>query len=160
MNKLTLLIYNSSTLHSTYRCKLAGFGYTYFKTAIQLFWLCLLVEALRIPTLSVQNKKICSHVICADSFSFAMAVADPEGAPGTPPKRVLILTFWHTNFMKRSRIMSWRPLRETLDPPLNGEEVVKIIRYDISLRHIAVFKLNLNRRLCPQKGPYFKRHCG
>ena len=53
-------------------------------------------------------------------------LADPGGAAGArPPLRVQILSFWHTNFSKCSRLGSWRPptrsarpLREILDPPL------------------------------------------
>ena len=54
-----------------------------------------------------------------------LAFADPGGTAGVCPPRVQILSFWHTNFLKRSHLGSWRPptrsappLREILDPPL------------------------------------------
>ena len=39
-----------------------------------------------------------------------ITVADPGGVPpARAPPRVEILSFWHTNFTKRSRLGSWRP---------------------------------------------------
>ena len=56
-------------------------------------------------------------------------MADPRGRTRrTPPLRVPILSFWHTNFTKHSCVGSWRspyevgaPLREILDPPLQSK---------------------------------------
>ena len=54
-----------------------------------------------------------------------ISVVDPGGSTGMRPPRGQILSFWHTNFSKRSCLGSWRspyevgaPLREILDPLL------------------------------------------
>ena len=47
-----------------------------------------------------------------------MTVADPGGAPlAHAPIQVQILSFWHTNFSKRSHLGSWRPPYEVGAPP-------------------------------------------
>ena len=38
-----------------------------------------------------------------------LTLADPGGAAGARPLMVQILSFWHTNFTKRSHLGSWRP---------------------------------------------------
>ena len=51
-------------------------------------------------------------------------IGGSRGAPPACTPWVQILSFWHTNFSKRSRLGSWhpprgrRPPREILDPPL------------------------------------------
>ena len=72
-----------------------------------------------------------------------------KGAHPAPP-RVLILSFWHTNFTKRSRVRNWHPslrggrlLREILDPPLKYINVVSV--YFVSwLLQILNFKWAVN----------------
>ena len=45
------------------------------------------------------------------------AVADPGDAAGVRPLRVQILSFWHTNLLKRSCLGSWHPPYEVGAPP-------------------------------------------
>ena len=48
-----------------------------------------------------------------------------------PPPRVQILSFWHTNFFKRSRLGSWHPLRGWR-PPTGNPGSVTGHSYDMS----------------------------
>ena len=51
-------------------------------------------------------------------------VADPGGAPpARAPLQVQILSFWHTNFLKRSHLGSWRPPHEVGAP--HGESWIR-----------------------------------
>ena len=47
-------------------------------------------------------------------------MADPGGAAGAYPLRVQILSFWHTNFSKRSCLGSWAPPPYEVGTPPTG----------------------------------------
>ena len=68
--------------------------------------------------MAVLLKKNC----CAKIHIVGLLVADQwriQGVPParTPPLRVQILSFWHTNFSKCSHLGSWRPPYEVGAPP-------------------------------------------
>ena len=47
-----------------------------------------------------------------------------------PPPWVQILSFWHTNFSKRSRLRSWRPPLRGQRPPMGNPGSATVLYYD------------------------------
>ena len=72
-----------------------------------------------------------------------MSLADLGGAPGGPPLRVPILSFWHTKFSKRNCLGSPHPPTRSTPPPY-GKSWIRHCVWSISVDFAKVFILLWN----------------
>ena len=92
--------------------------YAHFQNAMKIRWKCVHFH---------ENAHIFKKQVFWDRACFRVRVfssKDPSGGSRgcrqrAPPLRAQILSFWHTNFSKRSRLGSWRPLRGRRPPTGN-----------------------------------------
>ena len=86
---------------------------------MQIRWKCVHFMQIRWKCMHFQGKTLPSRVTFI-SWHFSggtFSVADPGGCcRHVPPLHVHILSFWHTNFLKRSYLRSWHPPMRSVPP--------------------------------------------